>query len=234
MPLPTSSTPFVAEMRRQADLGIIWKAIKWGGLAALVAIWGFWIILRPDPGAEADSQLVGIGLLIAGIVGLFFVVRTAIRRVVSGTHPLDKELAAFGDPAAVGRDIEAAFGARAFAPRRVQIAGPWLCYVGKGLTIVRRLDRLVWAYRLRISHRLNGIIPYRFSHDLMLWSRDGSGTAIPGPKARLDESLQTLHAAVPWLLMGYNDVIKESWNSDRSELIALVDARRRATAGPGS
>ncbi len=221
-------------MRRQANLGTIWKTIKWGGLAGLLFVWGFVLTFLPGPQADPGSQLLGVGFLIGGGIALFFVAQTAIRRFTPGTHPLDKECAAFGDLAAVVRDIEAAFGGRAFAPRQAQIAGLWFCYVGKGLTIIRRLDRLVWAYRLRVSHRINGVIPYRVSHDLMLWSRDGSGTAIPGSKVRLDEDLEKVSTAAPWALIGYNETIKESWNSDRAELIQLVDARRRAGAGTSS
>ena len=88
------------------------------------------------------------------------------------------------------------------------------------------LDHLVWAYRLRVWHFLNGI-PYRLSHDLMLWNRDGSVTVVPGRKARHDEALEELRAAAPWLPLGYSEAIKETWNSDRAELIAFVDRARK-------
>jgi len=192
----------------------------------LLLTWGFWLTFLPSPTAEAGSQLFGIALLIATAIGMVLVVRIAKRRLSPGLHPVDKELSAFGEPAAVSREIEAAFIGRTFAPRQSQIGGGWFCYVGRGLTIVRRLDRLVWAYRLRVSHRINGIIPYRVSHDLMLCSRDGSATAIPGPRARLDKELGDLRAAAPWLLFGYSERFKETWNSDRAELIAYVDGVR--------
>jgi hypothetical protein len=232
MPLPPSSRPFVADMRRQANLGTIWSAIKWGGLDALLLVWGFWLTFLPSPSADAGSQLLGIAFLIAAAIGMGFVVRIAMRRLSPGLHPLDKELSAVGESAAAAGEIEAAFMGRTFAPRRSQIAGGWFCYVGRGLTIVRRLDRLVWVYRLRVTHRLNGIIPYRVSHHLMLWSRDGSVTAISGPRARLDKELEDLRAAASWLLFGYSEPLKETWNSDRAELIAYVDSIRQRAMAP--
>ncbi len=233
MPSQPSSGPFVADMRRQANLGTVWSAIKWGGFAALFFAGGAFAFLaslqdgRGFTGSEA--QWMCIFWATVGAIGLFFVVRTAKRRLSSGSHPLDKEFSAFGEPAAIARAIEAAFIGRTFAPRRSQIAGGWFCYVGRHLTIVRRLDRLVWAYRLRVWHLLNRIIPYRVSNDLMLWSRDGSGTAIPGSKARLGRALEDLRAAAPWLPIGYSAAIKETWNSDRAEFIAAVDQVRKTS-----
>jgi len=34
-----------------------------------------------------------------------------------------------------------------------------------------------------------------------------------------------LHPAAPWLYIGYSEVLKESWNNDRADLIAGVDHR---------
>jgi len=33
----------------------------------------------------------------------------------------------------------------------------------------------------------------------------------------------------PWILFGYTDTLKESWNNDRQDLIAYVDQRRNET-----
>ena len=78
-------------------------------------------------------------------IGLFFVVRSAKRRLRPGSHPLDNGLAGYGETGAVGGAIDAAFIGQTFASRRSQIAGGWFFHVGKRLTIVRRLDNLVWA-----------------------------------------------------------------------------------------
>ena len=227
MPSPPSSSSFDADMRRQTDLGAIWSAIKWGVLAALFLLWGFWLVFFPSPRAEPGSQLFGVAFLVGGAIGLAFIVRIALQRLTPGENALDKELSVFGDPNLVAAEIDVAFAGKRFRPRRVEIAGDWLCYVGKGLTVVRRLDRLIWAYKLRLSHRLNGIIPYRVSYDLIVWDRDGCATAIPGSSTAIDKTLQNLHVATPWLLLGYSETLKESWNSDRADLILYIDNQRQ-------
>jgi hypothetical protein len=78
MPSPPSSSSFDADMRRQTDLGAIWSAIKWGVLAALFLLWGFWLVFFPSPRAEPGSQLFGVAFLVGGAIGLAFIVRIAV------------------------------------------------------------------------------------------------------------------------------------------------------------
>jgi hypothetical protein len=35
-----------------------------------------------------------------------------------------------------------------------------------------------------------------------------------------------LRQIAPWIIEGYSDTLKESWNADRRDFIALVDQRR--------
>jgi hypothetical protein len=109
------------------------------------------------------------------------------------------------------------------------IAGEWFCFVGKDLTIVRRLDHLVWVYVEKVRRSLF-FIPIRMSHFLMVWGRDGVGTAIPGWRYDIEQDLHVLRAAAPWLVIGYSEVLKETWNADHADLIRYVDAARQRAA----
>lgn len=140
MPSQTSSGPFVADMRRRANLDTIWSTIKWGVLAALFIAIGYALTFLSAPEFTGDAiQWIGICLMTVTAILMILMLRADKRRLSPGSHPLDQELSVFGDPSAVARAIEGAFNGRTFAPRRCQIAGGWLCYVGKNLTIVRRL-----------------------------------------------------------------------------------------------
>ncbi|KAB2915748.1 MAG: hypothetical protein F9K29_12770 [Hyphomicrobiaceae bacterium] len=229
----TAPNGFVAQMRTQAGLGVLWWAAKWGALALLGVVWGIYLLVTPDRSAQGN-KLWGVGILIAGLAGLAYVVRSAQHKRTPAGHPLDLELAPFGDPVAATRDIDDDFASKPFAARTVHVGRRWVCYAGKGQVTVRRLDTLVWAYTVRLTHKLNGIIPYRVSNYLMLWGRDETAAAIAGRKSGLDKSLAELRASAPWLPLGYSEVLKESWNADRREFIAEVDALRRDAQGTSS
>jgi len=92
---------------------------------------------------------------------------------------------------------------------------------------VCRIDGIVWAYLERIRRRLNGIIPIGTTNQMVMWSRDGRGAVLPlRTKKDVVQALETLQQAAPWTFIGYTDVLKESWNNDREDLIALFDSRQ--------
>jgi hypothetical protein len=105
-----------------------------------------------------------------------------------------------------------------------------VCYVGRGQVAIRRLDALVWAYIIRVTHKFNGI-PYRISNHLMLWGRDGTAVAISGNKSGLEKTITELRSSAPWLAFGYSEALKESWNADQREFIAYVEAQRMSAEG---
>jgi len=138
----------------QTDLGAIWSAIKWGVLAALFLLWDSGLFF-PKSRAEPGSQLFGVAFLVGGAIGLAFIVRIALQRLTPGENALDKELSVFGDPNLVAAEIDVAFAGKRFRPVG-RDRGRLALLRRKRLTVVRRLDRLIWAYKLRLSHRLNG------------------------------------------------------------------------------
>jgi hypothetical protein len=226
----TAPGGFVAQLRAEADRGAQWWTIKWSAVALLGVVWGVYLLTASSSSAKGNNTLWGLGILLAGLAGLLYVLRSDRHMRAPAGHPLDRELAAFGDAIATARDIDEDFAGKPFVPRRVNVGRRWVCYAGRGQVTIRRLDALVWAYTIRLTHKLNAIIPYRVSNHLMLWGRDGTGVAITTSKASLEKSLEELRSSAGWMLFGFSETLNQSWSADRSDFIAEVDARRRQYA----
>jgi hypothetical protein len=223
-----ASGKFTEAMRRQANAGVAWTYLKWGVADLLLAAWGFYRVIAPgDDSGPAEGLLLGGAMLIGAASGAFFIVRGIKKRRSPPGHPLDMQLAAYGDPTRVAEDIDADFATESFKARRIQVGRRWLCYAGKGQATIRKLDQLTWVYTERIRHRYN-MIPYRpASHQLLIWDRNGIGAAIPVRKRAAPSAIALVKQHAPWVFTGYSETLKESWNADRPEFIALIDARRR-------
>ena len=226
-----STSHFLEAMRAQANAGLIWKYLKWGALDALLAIFGIAILIAAGPGAV----LIGGAMLIGSIIGGYLLLQKVRRVRSSPGYPVDSQLAAIGTLSQLSIEIDRDFAGEQFAARRVHVSRRWLCYAGKGQVTIRPLDQLTWAYTERIKHRLNAIIPYRpASYQLFLWDRNGRAAAIPVKKNDAQACLTLLQKQAPWIFVGYNDTLKESWNSDRTEFLALVEARRQTVRSQSS
>ena len=220
-------------MRSQANSGLLWSEIKWGALDLALAYWGFYLAVL-NGGSEAGARWFGAAMILAAVAGMAFLVKRARRLRSPAVHPLDRELAAYGNIVAVSNRINLDFKGHPFIARHVQVGTEWLCYAGKNQVTVRLIETLVWAYVERITHRLNMIIPYRpASYQLLLWDRYGRAAAIPISKRRSGKVLEAINKAAPWLFLGYSEALKESWNADRPDLISLVDARREDVRSHG-
>jgi hypothetical protein len=222
---------FLRSMRTTGNRGAAWAFLKMSLLAASLAIVGFLALVTRQPDAGLGTRLLGNLVLLFAALLIYTMVRKYKAWLSPATHPLNTELATFGDPSAVSAEIEKEFSDQSFTARHLYVKGTWACYAGKGLIIIRRLDQLVWAYDEQIRHRLNALIPYRpNSHQLILWDRASRGAVLPISKRDVAAALAALKAAAPWVILGYNEALKESWNQDRREFLAMVDQRRAAQA----
>ena len=163
---------------------------------------------------------------------MVFVIRGIVRRRRPEGDPLNIQLSRYGPPEDVARDLAEDFAGQQFRTRRIYVGQRWLCYVWKTQVAVRRIDSLVWAYLERVKRRINYIIPLGTTNQMVAWSRDGRGAVLPlRTKKDVEAALNELHRVAPWMLVGYSDLIKESWNNDRPDLIAMVDQSRQSTNG---
>src|SRR5271168_2268494 len=120
---------FVEAMRRQANAGMAWTYLKWGVADLLLAAWGLHIIISPgDDAGPLNGLLLGGAMLFGAAVGAFFILRGINKKRSQPGHPLEMQLAPYGDRTRVAEDIDADFACELFAPRRIQIGRRWLCY----------------------------------------------------------------------------------------------------------
>jgi hypothetical protein len=83
------------------------------------------------------------------------------------------------------------------------------------------LDQLIWAYAEMYR------APFFRRYQLVLWNRDAVATVLAVHKAFRDAALERIRTAAPWVPVGYSEAMKETWNADNADLLALVDSYRR-------
>jgi hypothetical protein len=93
------------------------------------------------------------------------------------------------------------------------------------------LAHLAWAYgevytAPPSSNALGRSVDLWPHHQIVLWNRDGVAFVLPVQTRFCQTALDVLHNAAPWLPVGYSLALKESWNTDRADLLALIDLHR--------
>jgi hypothetical protein len=173
------------------------------------------------------GYLLAALVVAGGITWMVFVIRGMVKRRRPEGDPLTIQLSKYGAPEDVARELDQDFAGQQFHTHRIYVGQRWVCYVWNTQVAVRRIDTLVWVYLERVKRRMNYIIPLGTTNQMVAWSRDGRGAVLPMRKRKdVEAALRELRRVAPWMLVGYSDSIKESWNSDREDLIALVDERR--------
>jgi hypothetical protein len=84
---------------------------------------------------------------------------------------------------------------------------------------VQPLDQLAWAYGEDFIMR-----PWA---QLAIWNRNADANVLALRKTDIASALARLHQIAPWLPVGYNIAMKETWNADHREFLALVDQHRQ-------
>jgi hypothetical protein len=222
-----TNASFVETLRARAEPGYAWRDIKAAIGAALLTAFG---IAAASASEGAGNQIVSYLAIIGGLVWLGYVVRRYLARRQLATSPVGAALAALGGIDAAKADVDRDFAGRMLDQSPLQVGQRFLCFAGGGQAVIVPLDQLMWAYHEVVRHSVN-MIPTGKSHQILLWKRNGEADVLPLALRDADTCLKKIAAAAPWLPVGYNDVLKESWNADRREFIAMVDARRaQATA----
>jgi hypothetical protein len=182
----------------------------------------------PGMGNAAAGLLFAAG----GMIWIFFAVRRIVRWRRPEGDPLNLQLKRYGAVDEVARSLEEDFAGQEFRTHHIYVGRHWLCYAWRKQVAVRRIDTLVWAYLEQVRKRLNYIIPLGTKNQMVLWSRDGRAAVLPMRKKKaVEAALNELRRVAPWMLVGYTDSIKESWNDDREDLIAVVDRSRLSMKG---
>jgi hypothetical protein len=199
--------------------GLRWQRLRAdfaGELAAKgVALFAILPILL---GWALESEVaMGIGgVLIAGsFARIVFRIQAASARRHYLVKSLDATLGADGEANVAGGDE---FPDIPFWIGRSQI------YCAREMDIeAQAFDQLVWIYAE--SYRVFGFFR---RYQLALWNRSAVATVFPVGKFFRDAALERVRQAAPWLPVGFNAAMKESWNADHAEFIALIDSHRIA------
>jgi hypothetical protein len=226
----SGSETFVDGLRRAAKFGRIVSAL-WQSIFALVFIaWGIYILLSgQSPGT--GNQLAALLFAAGGIIWMFFVIRAIVRWRRPEGDPVNLQLGKYGAPENVARELEQDFAGQPFHTHRIYVGPHWVCYAWKTQVAIRRIDTLVWAYLERVRRTWN-LIPLPTKNEMVAWGRDGRAAVLPMRKKNdVEAALNELRRVAPWMLVGYSDSIKESWNNDRVDLIAVVDRSRLSLKG---
>lgn len=225
----SEARPFSAQLRRRALLA----DVKGNIVMALVSLglvpWGLYFLLgkcEDCTGWNVGGILVGLGMEAGSAALAWYMLRGIRERAAPGGDALSEQLKPYGDPRALAGELDADFAGQSLRPKRLYLGKRWLVY-SSGEPIVRRVDDLVWAYVEAVKVRLNGVIPLGTNYQLAVWERCGRGAALELKKAEAEGALAALSEAAPWMLVGFTEAVKESWNSDREDLLAFVAERRK-------
>jgi len=224
----TDSSTFVGRMRRRVRIAQINSAIMHSLFSLGLTVFGLYLLAACTycQNNTIAGYLLAASLSLGGIWWFVVVIRRVRRQRTPEGDPLRIQFQQFGDPEDIAREVDRDFTDQPFRMHRIYIGERWLCYAWKTQVRVCRIDTLVWAYMERVRHKLNYIIPIGTTNQMLAWNRDGSAAALPvRRKKNVVLALEALHHAAPWLYIGYSEVLKESWNNDRPELIAGVDHR---------
>ncbi len=100
----------------------------------------------------------------------------------------------------------------------VCVSQKWIYCAREKDVDVQPLDKMIWAYAETIYLRRRV--------QLVIWNRGAGANVLPLRRRHLAAALDRLRRAAPWLPVGYNAAMKETWNADHREFIALVDGCR--------
>ena len=213
---------FIETFRARAEPGFLWRDVKAGaGAVALTAVG----IAAASSSEGAGNQIVSYLAIAGGLVWLGYVARRYLARRQFATNPIGLALAGLGAVDATKAEVDGDFAGRVLDGSPLMVGSRFLCFAARGQAVILPLDQILWAYHEVVRHSVN-MIPTGRSHQLVLWKRNGEADVLPLALPEVDSCVKKLAAAAPWLPIGYSDVLKESWNADRPEFIAMVDARR--------
>lgn len=202
-------------MRQEPYWRRLWSDITDHPLALIVALIGIAIAAF---GADPDD--FSLALCLVGVVPALGAIAWVLYRILQAgarrsrlRRSLGAALGAAGDGAAKVAgdgfpDIPLCLGRHnVYGARETDVA-------------VLPIDHLVWAYAEKFL--------FRRHTQLVLWNRDATAIVLPVRKRYRNDALERLRQAAPWLPVGYNEAMKESWNADHADFLALVEAHRQS------
>lgn len=171
---------------------------------------------------------IGIGALLTVIAlgGLFLWFR---RFTDISTHPIADKLKRLGQLESVINQIELELASPHDQVRGLHLTSNFVILTSRINLEAARLSDVVWAYKQITQHRTYGI-PTGKTYAAMINDRTGSKIILTGPEKEINAALETLHNRAPWIIMGFSQDLENSWNHQRSDVIAAVEQRKQGVS----
>lgn len=225
---PGTEFPFLARMIARARPTLSGIAEKVGGqllftIASVVA-------LSRAARSGYDTATIAVVTLMV-LAATAWCLRGAVQVIRASREALPRHLFHQGNTEAVALAIEADFRGRAPTRSPLQIGGDWLLYArGLEATAVR-LEDVIWAYGAAGAESLVGTDQptsdiVLSEPRMILLDRRGHKQELRMTLADVSVGLAEIKRAAPWLVVGYSDAMRETWNADRAELLAMVESWR--------
>lgn len=172
---------------------------------------------------------------IAGIIALagiaIWSLVTLIRRSANPIkHPLAQDISRFGDWQQSAQQIDSQMAEpHETHGRFFHLTRDWLVYQNKNSFYAIPYSDLVWQYMFQVTYRSFGIVTGK-QYSLMVCDCHGKTKPLPYGKdgeAVLDLT-KKLQVHAPWAYTGYSAEMETSWNREREQMIATVEARKQA------
>jgi hypothetical protein len=170
---------------------------------------------------------VALGLP-ALLLGLWNVGKGVGRALRPERHPLFGGLMRYGPPKEVVEVIQQEVG------QEVPPARPWAPLVTRswllrptwfGLQVVH-LSEVVWMYK-KVTRHQSYFIPTGTSHAAVIHRRDGKVLQVGGTDRSTQQLLERVFENAPWILAGFQSELAALWNTNRTELLKIVDQRHQ-------
>lgn len=182
--------------------------------------------LDATPFAHGGNYAMLSALLLAGALGLFNIVRWILRISNERNHPIMQQLAKLGDLNQMVADVNASIPAD--AKDKMITSARWIAGLTEFGVDLKRTQDVVWAHVTRTQHKTYGVNTGK-TFAITVYDRFGKSSQVSfGRKEdKASEFMTQLKTAVPWAIVGHNDEVAKLWGKDRTQLINLVDQRRR-------
>jgi hypothetical protein len=170
---------------------------------------------------------VALGLPVL-LLGLWNVGRGVGRALRPERHPLIAGLMRYGPPREVVEAIQQEVGQEGppARPHTPLVTRSWLLRpTWFGFQVVH-LSEVVWVYK-KVTRHQTYFIPTGTSHAAVIHRRDGKVLQVSGTDGMTEQLLKRIFENVPWILAGFNSQLAALWNTNRPELLKVVEQRRQ-------
>jgi len=178
---------------------------------------------------RSNNVIILIMIIVALLAALWFLYVGLMRLTEPQTHRIWKRLGREGDAALTAAAINEEFDRPHTTLGTAHITSHWLIDARPTTLKATRLEDVVWAYQKVTRRRVNGI-PVGTTYEAYVWDRYNTITSFQSGQQTILNTLQLIHEAAPWAVMGYDQAKQTLWHKNRLTFIEAVRQRRETWA----